>query len=131
MNSPFLLFSSACLISAAFIGWFFRGALSSLRGIASDHAKTYAVAYVKGGCLVLIAMGSAFKETFQPLTIEQANRMEWWDWAIAFFSPLLAGLAVLAAFLDRSTQRASEDKASEDKAKALTAPPFQVQPPVQ
>jgi hypothetical protein len=97
--------------------WFFRGAIFAVSTAAAEHAKVYAVAYVKGGALVSIAMLSSFDETFRNLTRDTAATLPWWGWAVLFFKPLSAALAVLAAFLDRSITRAKEERAA-------TTPPY-------
>lgn len=108
------------IVAAVF---FLRSAIgASIITAASAHARIYAVAYVKGAVLILIAMISSFDEAFHPLTVEQAASLAWWDWAILFLKPVAAGCAVLVAFLDRSTQRATE------AASGATRAPFPAQP---
>lgn len=120
MVTPVIAFSCGFVVILIGAIWFLRGAIFAVTSQAAEHAKTYAIAYVKGGALVAIAMLAAFEQAFHPLTTEMALKLAWWDWAILFFKPLAAGLAVIVAFLDRSVTRAKEEKAA-------TTPPF-VQP---
>ena len=101
----FLIFVAGLLVSVIL---FLRSAIGQkFITKASEHAQTYAVAYVKGGILMGIAMIASFDEAFHPLTKAQAENLAWWDWAILFMKPISAAFAVLVAFLDRSTQRAT------------------------
>ncbi len=102
MDTPFLAFIGLMLVFIFSGLWFFRTTLKSLSDTAAEHAKTYALPYCKGLILVTIAVGNTFKEVFQPLTKEMVENFQWYDWVIKFSAPMLAGLAVAAAFLDRS-----------------------------
>lgn len=119
MNLPlqFYVFAGSSLLLLIALGLIFKGALLNVANYSAEHAKVYAGAYVKAGCLIAIAIGTTFKEVFQPVTVEQAATFAWWDWVIKFSAPLLSGLAVLSAFLDRSLQRLDEKKNG-------TKPPF-------
>lgn len=123
IDSPLVAFSVIFIVLFALAGYFLRGALFSITSVAAQHAKIYAVAYVKGGALILLAMFAAFEKSFQPLTSEHAAVLAWWDWAILFLSPITAGLAVLVAFLDKSKDRADQVAAT------MSTPPFQSSPP--
>lgn len=123
MSQPLIVFAACVLLMLAALGYFLRGALFSISTQAAAHAKTYAVAYVKGGALITLAMLAAFDESFRTLTREAALALPWWGWALLFFKPIAAGLAVLVAFLDRSTQRAEQIKTGN------TIPPFTPPPP--
>jgi hypothetical protein len=114
-----IFFTVGTLAIIVGVGYFLRGALFSVTSQAAQHASRYAIAYVKGGALIIIAMLAAFEQAFQPLTAELAARLSWWDWAILFFKPIAAGFAVLVAFLDKSA--ASAPPAGN------TQPPFPVQ----
>lgn len=114
MSYPLIVFASIFLVMVIGLVYFLRGALFSITTVAAQHAKIYAVSYVKGSCLVLISMGSTFKETWQPVTLAQAQTFQWWDYVIKFEAPLLAGLSVLAAFLDSSKNKADEVAAKVD-----------------
>jgi cytochrome bd-type quinol oxidase subunit 2 len=116
----FLAFT--CIIVG--VAWLFlRGTISKLRDFIAARASIYAVAYAKGGCLIALAVGTTFKEVFQPITIEQAAHFAWWDWVIKFSAPVLSGLSVLAAFLDQSAQRARD---ANTVVNGGTKPPFAV-----
>lgn len=93
-----------CLVVALVGGLalFLRKALAEVAAAAGVHAKTYAAAYVKGGALVLMAMIAAFDQAFTPLTADAARALTWWGWAVLFFKPVAAGLAVVVAFLDKT-----------------------------
>lgn len=110
MIDPFYAFIGLLLVTVGSVGWFLRDTIRDLRHYAERHAKTYAVAYVKGGALVLIAAGASFDETFKGMTKAAAVELPWWAWVSLFWKPIGAGLAVIVAFLDRSAQRASESK---------------------
>jgi len=114
MTTPLVIFVGSFICVVLCAGYFLRGAIFSITNIAAQHAKIYAVAYVKGGSLILLAMFAAFEKSFQPLTIDQAAHLAWWDWIILFLSPLVAGLSVLVAFLDKSKDRADEVAAKVD-----------------
>lgn len=120
MNSydTLIAFASAVLLLAVVFAWVFRATFGSLIDQAAQHSKTYATAYVKAGCLILITMGNTFKETFQPLTTEMVRSFAWWDWVIKLGAPILAGLAVMVAFLDRSMERADASKTAKPLAVA-------------
>lgn len=99
------------------IAWFLRGTVVTLSNSAAEHAKTYSLAYAKGTGLILVAMISAFDENFRDLTADQAKAFAWWNWAIQFMKPILAGLAVFVAFIDKSATGVSANKPT-------TQPPF-------
>lgn len=102
MTGPFIAFITL-LLGFVFAGlWFFRTTLKNLAATAAEHSKIYALPYCKGAILVTIAVGNTFKEVFQPLTKEMVANFQWYDWVIKFSAPMLAGLAVAAAFLDKS-----------------------------
>ncbi len=121
MLTSVIIFCSSVLLLAIIVVWLLRPVIRGLGNYAKTHAELYASAYLKCACLVLLSMGTTFKETWQPVTITQAANWAWWDYAIHFLAPLLSGLAVLSAFLDRSMQRADEAKAKQGG----TNPPFQ------
>ncbi len=110
MNTSLYTFLALVLTIVGGSAWFFRGTLAELGNAAKDHAKLYAVAYAKGGALILIATGASFDETFKSLTKMEAMDLPWWIWVSLFWKPIGAGLAVLVAFLDRSVQRALESE---------------------
>jgi hypothetical protein len=109
--TAFIILCSSTLLLAIAVGIMCRPIIKGIGAYAKAHAELYAVAYCKASCLILLAMGTTFKETWQPVTAAEAGNWQWWDWAIHFLAPLLSGLAVLGAFLDRSMQRADEVKA--------------------
>lgn len=108
MNNSLYAFLGLALTIIAGGVWFFRATIRDLQKLAAQHARQYAVAYIKGGALVAIAVGAAFDETFKDLTHELAAAMPWWGWATLFWKPIGAGLAVIVAFLDRSAQHATD-----------------------
>lgn len=117
-----IFFTIGMLAIVVGVGYFLRGALFSVTSVAAQHASKYAIAYVKGSALIIIAMLAAFEQAFQPLTAELAARLSWWDWAILFFKPIAAGFAVLVAFLDKSASTATQPAGT-------TTPPFPVSTP--
>ncbi len=119
MNQPVFIFFVIVGAIAAFTGWFFRGALFSVSSTAAEHAKIYAVAYITGGSLILIAAIQALASAWMLLPDEMKSAMPWVPYVIFFLSPIQAGLAVLVAFLNRSTQRAGEEAAKKN-----SVPPF-------
>lgn len=118
---PFVIAQCSTLLLAVAIFVAFRPVIRALGDTAKSHFQLYGVAYVKGACLILLAVGGTFKETWAPITAEQASQFAVWDWIIKLSAPLLAGISVLAAFLDRSMQSADDKKAEQD---ARTNPPF-------
>lgn len=124
-NAPFIAFILLLVLIAFGSVWFFKDTLKELRDLAAQHVGAYAIVYVKGGTLILIAVGTSFKEVFQPITAAQASNFAWWDWVIKFSAPIISGLAVLAAFLDRSAATAQvKQKVKDDgPAPAATPPP--------
>lgn len=128
LDSPLAWFIAVLLIGALLLSLFLHGAVSNIKNVIAEHAKIYAISYIKGGCLILIAVGTGFKETFGPITTAQAATFAWWDWVIKFSAPILAGLAVLAAFLDQSVQRANVVKDAKVAASSPSAPPFPIAP---
>lgn len=106
---PLAVFVALALLIVLGAARFFRASLEEISGAAKEHAKLYAVAYVKGGALVALAMLASFDEAFRTLTRETAAGLSWWGWALLFFKPISAGLAVLVAFLDRSAGRATDN----------------------
>lgn len=111
-HSALIVFLSSVLLLAIAFAWAFRDTFRSLIDQAAEHSKAYAMAYFKAACLILITMGNTFKETFQPLTAEMMSQFMWSDWVIKLGAPILAGLAVMVAFLDRSMERADASKAA-------------------
>lgn len=109
------VFIGLMAIGAGAAGWFLRQTIGVLAKEAAEHAKVYSLAYAKGATLISIAVITGFDENFRNLTSEEAAAYQWWNWTIIFMKPLLSGLAVFAAFLDRSVQRAQESR---------TNPPF-------
>ncbi len=118
MNYPLLTFGIVCAILLGFLGWFLRGALFSISSTAASHAARYSVSYVKGGSLIMIAAFAAFEQAYWALDPPFRDSMPWAAYVIFFSKPVTGGLAVLVAFLDRSTQRADETQ------KNATNPPF-------
>lgn len=102
MEPELVIFLCLVAVIVGGLGLFLRSALAEVAAAAGVHAKTYAAAYVKGGALVLMAMIAAFDQAFTPLTVETAKALSWWGWAILFFKPVAAGLAVVVAFLDKT-----------------------------
>lgn len=130
MSTEWMIFAGFCAIALAVIagmGYFLRATLSSVATVASIHAKIYAVAYVKGGALMLIAAGAAFDTGFAALPQAVQASMPWAIYVIFFWKPIAAGLSVLVAFLDRSTQRAAEDSKGANTPFATTIPPLKPQ----
>lgn len=125
MNYPLLAFGIVSVVGLGFLGWFLRGALFSISGLAAQHAKIYAIAYVKGGALILIAAFASFEQAYWALDEAFRNSMGWAPYVIFFSKPVTGALAVLVAFLDRSTQRATEEgQAAGLLPKPATTPPF-------
>lgn len=118
-NAPFIAFVLLLVFLVMGSVWFFKDTLKELRELAKEHVGSYAIVYVKGGTLILIAVGTSFKEVFQPITALQADNFAWWDWVIKFSAPIISGLAVLAAFLDRSAATAKQNQ----QVKEDSAPP--------
>src|SRR5690242_4238949 len=81
-NAPFIAFLILLVLIAFGSVWFFKDTLKELRDLATKHVGSYAIVYVKGGTLILIAVGTSFKEVFQPITSTQAENFAWWDWVI-------------------------------------------------
>jgi hypothetical protein len=104
------VFLISVLVGGLFALYFLRDTFAALSRVAAEHAKTYSLAYAKGAALIMIAMISAFDENFRTLTREAASGFPWWNWAILFLKPILAGLSVFAAFIDRSVQSAKDAK---------------------
>ncbi len=111
MMEAFIILCSSTLLLAIAVGIMARPVLKHIGAYTKTHLELYFAAYLKATCLVLLAMGGTFKETWQPVTLAQTANWAPWDWVIHFLAPLLSGLAVISAFLDRSMQRADEVKA--------------------
>lgn len=126
MNYPLITFSVIGFTVLVLIGYFLRGALFSISSVAADHAKTYALPYVKGGSLIMIAAFAAFEQAYWALDENYRKTMEWAVYFIFFSKPITGGLAVLVAFLDRSTQKATEE--AERAKTGNTPPPFVPKP---
>lgn len=122
MNYSLVVFAVTIVAVASFVGYFLRGAIFSISNVAASHAKTYALAYVKGGSLILIASFASFEQAYWALDPPFRDSMTWAPYMIFFSKPITGGLAVLVAFLDRSTQRATEE------AGKATAAPFAPKP---
>lgn len=108
MSFSLLSFLAVLLLILGGAGWFFRRTLETLSDSAAQHAKLYAVSYIKGTALISIAAGAAFDQAFQSLSPIMQASMLWAPYVIFFWKPIAGGLAVLVAFLDRSFQRANE-----------------------
>ena len=127
MSSEWMIFAGFCAIALAVLagmGYFLRATLSSVASVASIHAKIYALAYVKGGALMLIAAGAAFDTGFAALSQTVQQSMPWAIYVIFFWKPIAAALSVLVAFLDRSSQRADEGSSKATAPFATTTPPL-------
>ncbi len=109
--TAFIILCSSTLLLTIAVGIMCRPIIRGVGNYAKTHAEIYAMAYLKASCLMTLAMGGTFKETWQSVTSVQAANWAWWDWAIHLLAPILSGIAVLSAFLDRSMQRADEVKA--------------------
>lgn len=130
MNPFFVFLGFVALLAVALI-WFAHRA--DLGDTLADHARLYARAYTKGCALVTISVLSAFDESFRSLTAADAAAMSWWQWASLYFKPVLAGLAVLVAFLDRSVSEARHEPpapapAPEPPAAPIVVPPAPAEP---
>lgn len=121
MNEYLIAFIAISLSILAGVCYFLRGTIQGITSTAAAHAKTYSVAYVKGGALILIAAGAAFETGYQTLAAPIQNTLQWAPYAIFFWKPIAAGLAVLVAFLDRSAQNATKEA---EVAKGQTNPPI-------
>lgn len=58
---------------------------------------------------------TSFIKTFTSLSPDVAAILPWWHWLALFFEPIVAMLAVLVAFLDRSIQVANEKREAAEK----------------
>jgi hypothetical protein len=130
MSPAAIFLCSSALLLGIVVVWLCRPVIKAVGNFAQTHAQIYAQAYIKASCLILIAMGTTFKETWQPITKAQAADFAFWDWLIKIEAPLLSGLAVLSAFLDQSMQRAKEVKVAQDS-KIADGSITQFQPPNQ
>lgn len=108
--ASFIIAQCSTLLLVAVIMILGRPVLKVAGEFATSHFKIYAMAYLKVSCLMTLAMGGTFKETWQSVTAADAARWAVWDWMIHLIAPVLSGVAVLSAFLDRSMQRADEAK---------------------
>lgn len=116
--NPLTIFILLVFALFAGLGWFLRGTLNVLAATAADHARSYAVAYLKISGLGGIAFINVFNECLVNLPNEQARFLPEWIWVVPLFTkPVSALLAVLVAFLDRSVARATE-------ARTTSNPPF-------
>lgn len=124
MNYPFIAFVVVMIVVISAIVYFLRGAMFSITTVAASHAKTYALAYVKGGALITIAACASFQQAYYALDEAFRSTMPWAPYVIFFSTPITGGLAVFVAFLDRSTQRATEDAEKERIGTGNTNSPF-------
>jgi len=115
MNHALTIFLLLLVTTVAGVAWMLRGTWRVLATQAQVHAATYALSYIKGAALILIASGACFTETFGNLTPTDAAGWQWWDWAVAFWKPVAAGLATMVAFLDNSMGRAKDEAAKDHK----------------
>lgn len=109
MHPALIVFLLLIVSGLCAVAYLLRGTWSALAMQAQVHATAYAVSYLKGGALILIAGGACFTETFGNVTKAEAAAWEWWDWAVAFWKPVAAGLACMVAFVDQSMRRAREE----------------------
>ncbi len=115
MNSPLVWFIVVlCAIWIPFL-WLARRAIGEVSAQAAHHAKQYAAAYAKGGALMAIAAMTSYDETFSKLSSDVAAVLPWWHWLALFFKPVVAMLAVLVAFLDRTVQRSNDKREKTEK----------------
>lgn len=110
----FLCLTCSMLLLAITFAWWLKPVVIKMRDMAVEMVPTHALAYLK--CLLgtVIAGGICFRETWQPVTIEQAANFAPWDWMIYIGAPGLAMLLYVNAFLDRSLERADKAKAARD-----------------
>jgi hypothetical protein len=120
-GNPFFWFLG--ILGLGFVGivWWLRDLIDEITKSATRHARANVGSYVKCGALMLTASIAAFDQAFHPLTTEQATKLAWWDWAILFFKPFAAALAVLIAYLQAPTT-------GHEPAKPPTNPPFSTTP---
>ncbi len=117
-DSLILFFGSCLLLAVAFV-WAFKDVFQKMIGQAAEYVPAYGIAYLKCSVGMVIAAGICFKETWQPVTLAQTLTWAWWDWTIHLGAPLLSMLLYLQAFLDRSMERAGQQKVKDD----ASAPP--------
>lgn len=105
MNNSFIWFLVFCLVvwGGSLLLW--RRTIGVIGRQVADHARLNARAYIRGAVYVAISVGTAFKETFEKLSSDEAAVLPWWSWLIRFMIPVLAGLVTLGAFLDNSANR--------------------------
>lgn len=113
MNLYLAIFLAIVLTVAGLAGYLLRGTWAELAKQAQLHAAAYAVSYLKGTALILIAGGACFTETFGSLTAAEAASWQWWDWMVAFWKPVAAALACMVAFLDQSASAAKRERESQ------------------
>lgn len=116
MNNPFtwfLVLVFGGLISFAYLA---RRVLRELTEQAAIHAKLYSAAYAKGGALIVIAMMSSFVENFEKLSSDVATLLPWWMWVAMFVKCVIPGLTTYVAFVDRTMERAREERTVQDAA---------------
>lgn len=106
--NPLYWFIATLLVPLAVFGWVLRSTIQELANQAKEHAKNYAIAYVKFGALAYISASTAFCQAYAALPAGMQSTMPWAPYFIFFSQPAIAGLGVLVAFLDRSVQRADE-----------------------
>ncbi len=124
-----LFCGSVLLLLVAFV-WAFKDVFARTVQIATEHVPAYGIVYIKCTVGMIIAAGICFKETWQPVTLAQTLSWAWWDWTIHLGAPILSMLLYLQAFLDRSMERAGQQKAKADATNAPAAQPPPAAPPV-
>lgn len=110
MNSPLTWFIVVLCAIWVPLAWLARKSIEQIAAQAAFHAKAYAACYAKGAALMGIAAMTSFIKTFTALSPDVAAVLPWWHWLALFFEPIVAMLAVLVAFLDRSVQSANEKR---------------------
>ena len=108
--NPFLWFLLIILLIVVAVGWFMRGAVTSIRSAIADHAKFYTVAWIVGGCLVFSQGMASFRQAVHGLTADQIHDMLWTDWVQVFFTPLEVMCLAVVAFFNREIKRAGDAK---------------------
>ncbi len=95
--TPFIWFLLITGGISLFFGWIIW--YTGIFPVMAAHVQENVADFAWGIALILAAMLASFDQNFASLTRVQMESMTWLNWAILFFKPLAAGLAVFIALV--------------------------------
>lgn len=119
MALGFFIFACSLLVLFLALMLWLKPVFFKMRELVVEVLPTHGLA-VTIWFIGMVASGMiCFRETWQPVTIAQANEFAPWDWMIYLGMPFISMLLYTQGFLNRSLERA--DKALAEKRSTITS----------